>query len=73
MCRVSEISQKLGVDLGCWEDGLYSGSAIINKTSLASDVIYSNVWDNVWEWGLGKRAHDLANAGYKVRLMHAFC
>ena len=23
-------------------------------------------WQNIWEWGAGKRAYILANAGFKV-------
>ena len=30
--------------------------------------VYSNAWDNVWEWGEAKRAYNFANAGYKVSL-----
>jgi len=68
-CRVSQIANNLGVDLACWEDGLYSNNAIINKTRLSTDVVYTNAWDNVWEWGAGDRAYALANAGYKVSVV----
>ena len=28
--------------------------------------VYAYAWNNVWEWGGGKHAYTLANAGYKV-------
>ena len=39
--------------------------ATIDIPDLHSEVL-TYAWNNVWEWGLARRAHDLANAGYKV-------
>ncbi|XP_013390455.1 uncharacterized protein LOC106158882 [Lingula anatina] len=65
--KVSNITETLGVGLAAWEDGLLGEKGIpFNRTELESDQIYSNAWQNVWEWGTARRAYDLANAGYKV-------
>jgi hexosaminidase len=63
---VSEICEKYGLEMASWEDGLYSNSAPMNKTLLSKYAVYANVWNNIWEWGSGGRAYELANAGYKV-------
>jgi len=69
-CRMSEIASRQNVSLACWEDGLYSGDgAIMNRsklTTVAGNDVYSNAWNNVWQFGTGRRAYELANAGYKV-------
>ena len=36
----------------------------------ANKQVIANVWDNIWEWGVGDRAYRLANAGYQVILSH---
>ena len=67
--RVSEICHNYGLEMACWEDGLYSDSHVLNQSILLNKVTYANVWDNVWEWGAGGRAYQLANAGYKVNYL----
>ena len=64
--RVASLAAEQGVGLAAWEDGLYSRGAPIDRDSLEAETIYANVWDNVWEWGTGARAYELANSGYKV-------
>ena len=65
--RVSQITNKYGFDLGSWEDGILDKQSVpMNLTNLKNEAVYSNCWDNIWEWGVGGRAYILANAGYKV-------
>ena len=58
--------------MACWEDGLYAGGEIINIAEIVQNETFVNVWDNVWELGSGKRAYELANIGYKVRMGSTF-
>lgn len=65
--RVSTITNSLGLDLAGWEDGLLQeGGVPFKRTELPNSVVYGNAWQNIWEWGAGRRAYDLANSGYKV-------
>lgn len=65
--RVSTITNSLGLDLAGWEDGLLQeGGVPFKRTVLPNSVVYGNAWQNIWEWGAGRRAYDLANSGYKV-------
>ena len=65
--RVANITAGYGLDLAGWEDGLMSRNNVPYERNLISNKnVYGYAWDNIWEWGVGKRAYDLANAGYKV-------
>jgi len=66
--RVSQIAGRHNVSLACWEDGLYNGDGdIINRSQLSTDGdVFSYAWNNVWQYGNARRAHELANAGFKV-------
>lgn len=66
--RVANITNHKGLKLGGWEDGLMDANKnpyALNM--LATSEVIANPWDNVWEWGVAKRAYALANAGYKVK------
>jgi len=66
-CRVSEIARRYNVSVACWEDGLYQADgSVLSRSRLATDRVYSYVWNNVWQYGNARRAHQLANAGVKV-------
>ncbi|KAJ8321567.1 hypothetical protein KUTeg_000882 [Tegillarca granosa] len=70
--RVADLTNQKGLKLGGWEDGLMDANKnpyAIN--TLATSEVIANPWDNVWEWGVAKRAYALANAGYKLVLSHA--
>ncbi|XP_062598807.1 uncharacterized protein LOC134260252 isoform X1 [Saccostrea cucullata] len=70
--RVANITNSLGLDLAGWEDGLMGDNgAPINRKSIPNSEVYANGWQNIWEWGIGKRAYVLANNGYKVVMSHA--
>jgi hexosaminidase len=65
--RVSKITQTNGLNLQGWEDGLIDGNGIpFSRRLLQNNDVTGNIWDNVWEWGMAKRAYNSANAGYKV-------
>ena len=65
--RVANVTSEYGLDLAGWEDGLTGEHDVpYRRDSLANKRVYGYAWNNIWEWGGGKRAYDLANAGYKV-------
>jgi len=72
--ELTRIAGEERVNMVLWEDGLYMDpgdgtKVLMNKTQLPNGDsldIYSNVWDNIWEYGTGGRAYELANGGYKV-------
>jgi len=67
--RVSQIAGRHNVSLACWEDGLYKGDGRdLNRSQLSTDGgdVFSYAWNNVWQYGNARRAHELANAGFKV-------
>lgn len=70
--RVSEITNKRGLDLMGWEDGLmYDPNNTFNREQIQNKRVIANAWDNIWEAGLGDRAHRLANNGYDVVISSA--
>lgn len=65
--RVANISHRLGLNLAGWEDGFLDKKGIpYNRMSLPNIDLYTNAWQNIWEWGSAKRAYILANNDYKV-------
>ena len=55
------------MSMACWEDGLYKADGgVLNRSRLATDDVYSYAWNNVWQYGNGRRAYELANARFKV-------
>jgi hexosaminidase len=69
--RVAAMLNSRQLALGGWEDGLmYDPMNPFNREQFANKTVYANVWDNIWEWGVGDRAYRLANAGYQVILSH---
>lgn len=65
--RVANISHRLGLNLAGWEDGFVDEKGIpYNRMSLPNKEVYTNAWQNIWEWGSAKRAYILANNDYKV-------
>ena len=71
--RISNITANYSLDLAGWEDGLMDvKSAPYDRKLMANREVYGYAWNNIWEWGGGKRAYALANAGYKVRSKHYF-
>lgn len=69
--RVAAMLEQRQLALGGWEDGLmYDPVNPFNRAQFANKTVIANVWDNIWEWGVGDRAHRLANAGYQVVLSH---
>ncbi len=69
--KVAAILHQRQLALAGWEDGLmYDPVNPFNRALFANNTVIANVWDNIWEWGVGDRAHRLANAGYQVVLSH---
>jgi hexosaminidase len=67
--RLAEITNKRGLALAGWEDGLmYDATSTFNRAQFDNKKVLANAWDNIWEWGVGDRAYRLANAGYDVVL-----
>jgi hexosaminidase len=67
--RLADITQKRGLALAGWEDGLmYDQQNTFNRSQFANERVIANAWDNIWEWGVGDRAYRLANNGYQVIL-----
>lgn len=67
--RLADITQKRGLALAGWEDGLmYDRHNTFNRRQFANERVITNAWDNIWEWGVGDRAYRLANNGYQVIL-----
>jgi hexosaminidase len=65
--RVATIAHDLKLNLAGWEDGLIGDDEVpYNRSSLPNSEVYGNAWQNIWEWGVGGRAYNLANNGYKV-------
>lgn len=65
--RISELSNKRGLDLMGWEDGLmYDPNNTFNREQLKNKRVIANAWDNIWEAGVADRAHRLANNDYDV-------
>lgn len=65
--RIAEITNKRGLDLMGWEDGLmYDPNNTFNREQLVNKRVIANAWDNIWEAGVADRAHRLANNGYDV-------
>ena len=69
MKLVSEVLYDIDpdIELASWEDGVMSieDQTPFPITNFKQDV-YTNAWQNIWEWGNGDRAYKLANADYKV-------
>jgi len=69
--RVAAMLHSRQLALAGWEDGLmYDKLNTFNRDQFANHQVIANVWDNIWEWGVGDRAYRLANAGYQVILSH---
>jgi hexosaminidase len=69
--RVASMLHSRQLALAGWEDGLmYDKVNTFNRDQFANNQVIANVWDNIWEWGVGDRAYRLANAGYQVILSH---
>lgn len=65
--RVANITMKYNLSLAGWEDGLLGkGDVPYDRRFISNTDVYAYAWNNIWEWGGGKRAYELANAGYKV-------
>lgn len=66
--RVSNITADHNLDLAGWEDGLMSHqNEPYDRRLIKNNRVYGYTWNNIWEWGSGKRAYELANAGYQVK------
>lgn len=69
--RVANITLKYGLNLAGWEDGFVVGDGLpFDRQLFLNKDVFSNAWDNVWEWGEARRAYNFANAGYKVIMSH---
>ena len=67
--RVATLTQKRGLALAGWEDGLmYDQQNTFDRSQFANRQVIANAWDNIWEWGVADRAYRLANNGYQVVL-----
>lgn len=67
--RIADIVHKYHLDLQGWEDGFIENDGMpFDRENFPNSDVISNAWDNVWEWGEGRRAYNFANAGYKVCL-----
>lgn len=70
--RVSNITADHNLDLAGWEDGLMSHqNEPYDRRLIKNNRVYGYTWNNIWEWGSGKRAYELANAGYQVIMSQA--
>ncbi|KAL9962569.1 hypothetical protein ACROYT_G031679 [Oculina patagonica] len=70
--RVSNITANHSLQLAGWEDGLMSFKDVpYDREVLRNTRVYGYAWNNIWEWGSGKRAYELANAGYQVIMSQA--
>ncbi|XP_015772465.1 PREDICTED: chitobiase-like [Acropora digitifera] len=70
--RVSDITLNYNLQLAGWEDGLMDVNNVpYNRSVLKNSKVYGYAWNNIWEWGGGKRAYELANAGYQVIMSQA--
>ncbi|VDI78298.1 hexosaminidase, partial [Mytilus galloprovincialis] len=70
--RVANITFNHGLNIAGWEDGFNAGNGMpFNRGMYQNHQVYSNAWDNVWEWGEARRAYNYANSGYKVIMSHA--
>jgi hexosaminidase len=71
--RVANITLKYSLNLAGWEDGFIIGDGLpFDRQSFLNNDVFSNAWNNVWEWGEARRAYNLANAGYKVLLFKIY-
>jgi len=71
--RVSNITANHSLELAGWEDGLMSFQDVpYDRGLLRNTRVYGYAWNNIWEWGSGKRAYELANAGFKVSVYEDF-
>lgn len=71
--RVANITLKYGLNLAGWEDGFVVGDGLpFDRQLFLNKDVFSNAWDNVWEWGEARRAYNFANAGYKVLLFKMY-
>ena len=69
--ELSVIVHEEGLDLAGWEDGFMSeGNTPFNRTMFPNQNVFGYAWQNIWEWGGGSRAYELANNGYKVNHCH---
>ena len=67
--RVANITSNYSLELAGWEDGLMDVNNVpYNRKLLRNTKVYGYAWNNIWEWGGGKRAYELANAGYQVQV-----
>lgn len=39
-------------------------SVLYDCSLLRNSRVYGYVWNNIWEWGGGKRVYELVNVGY---------
>ncbi|XP_046350297.2 uncharacterized protein LOC124131228 [Haliotis rufescens] len=70
--RLANLTVTRNLNMAAWEDGLVRQQNEVFDRSLAgNEEVYSYAWDNIWEWGTGGRAYDMANKGYKVIMAHA--
>ena len=71
--RVANITSNYSLELASWEDGLMDVNNVpYGRNSMSNTQVYGYAWNNIWEWGDGKRAYELANAGYKVHILSLF-
>ena len=71
--RVANITSSYSLQLAGWEDGLMDVKGIpYDRKLMANKNVYGYAWNNIWEWGGGKRAYELANAGYQVHILINF-
>lgn len=67
--RLSEMTGLRGLELAGWEDAFTQDDGSPFDISMFHNKnVYSNSWNNIWEWGGGGNLYRQANAGYKVRM-----
>ncbi|NTS76712.1 carbohydate-binding domain-containing protein [Catenovulum sp. SM1970] len=68
---LADMTAKRGLAIAAWEDGLmFDPQNPFIRDQIPNPNFYSNVWDNIWEWGVADRAYRLANEDFKVVLSH---
>lgn len=66
--RIANITSNYSLQLAGWEDGLMDVNNVpYDRKLMRNTRVYGYAWNNIWEWGGGKRAYELANAGYQVK------
>lgn len=69
---IADIAHRRGLKISAWEDGVYGADFGPYKVKdFKQEHVYVNAWNNIWTSGIGGRAIEFADGGYKVILSMA--